>query len=68
MIAKLSSVTKLNLDRRADSVNNGRTDGIYFYVNGKHVSVSHPHFKLSIAKQKEELAWFLDDCDFEFID
>lgn len=47
------------LEAKSNAVNNGRTDGIYFYVNGNHVSVSHPYVELSELRQEEELDWFL---------
>jgi hypothetical protein len=48
-----------NLTEAAKVVNNGRNDGIFFYVNGSRVSVASPYVTLSEAQQLEELNWFL---------
>ena len=65
LVAKLQD--SVNLEKYADAINNGRTDGIYFYVNGNTVSVSYCHSQLSEETQKEELNWFLSGRNFIFI-
>lgn len=62
------SKQKPQLSVFADAVNNGRTDGIYFYVNDTNVSVSHPHTKLTEARQIEELEWFLSGLEYTISD
>lgn len=57
----------VNLEKYADAINNGRTDGIYFYVNGNNVSVSCAHNQLSEKTQIEELTWFLKGRSFIFV-
>ena len=57
--------SKCNLNAYANFINNGRTDGIYFYVNEGNVSVCHPHKKLSENTQIEELKWFLEGKEYE---
>jgi|SanBayMetagenome_1026888.scaffolds.fasta_scaffold09834_11 hypothetical protein len=63
LVAILKS--ECNLDEYADAINNRRADGIYFYVNGKKVSVSYPYSQLSEEMQLEELRWFLDGREYE---
>ena len=57
----------VNLEKYADVINNGRNDGVYFYVNGKNISVSYPHNQLSEQSQMEELTWFLKGRSYFFI-
>ena len=57
---------KVSLEKYADAINNGRTDGVYFYVNGNNVTVSHPHNQLSEDWQKSEIAWFLKGRAYNF--
>ena len=64
LVAKLQENT--NLEQYADAINNGRTDGIYFYVNGKNVSVSYSHNQLTEKTQIEELTWFLKGRSYIF--
>ena len=65
LVAQLQSC--IDLEKYADAINNGRTDGIYFYVNGNKVSVSYPHNQLTEEKQIEELTWFLKRHSYIFI-
>ena len=64
LVAQLQQ--NVNLEKYADAINNGRTDGIYFYVNGRNISVSYAHNQLSEKKQKDELTWFLKGHSFVF--
>ena len=48
-------------------VNNGRTDGINFYVNADYVNVACWHRKLSVEEQTSLLTWFLDGFKYELI-
>jgi hypothetical protein len=57
--------TVCNLALYAKAINNGRTDGIYFYVNDNKVSVSSPYVTLSEAQQLEELGWFLKGKEYD---
>ncbi len=66
MIAKVNNPQEL--ESLAKIVNNGRTDGVYFYVNEKNVSVHHAHVVLSKEKQVEELDWFLAKKEYVLID
>lgn len=54
-----------NLEVYADRINNGRTDGIYFYVNSNRVSVSYTYSQLNEKSQIEELEWFLKGKEFQ---
>ena len=54
-----------NLQKRAEAINTGRTDGTYFYVNGNSVTVSNPFFNITEEGQRLELEWFLNDREFE---
>lgn len=63
IVGKLKS--NCNLDAYANVVNNGRTDGTYFYINQCNVLVCNPHIKLSEETQIEELNWFLKGRDYE---
>lgn len=63
MKALLKSI--INLEDKARVVNNGRTDSVYFYVNGNNVSVSSPFFEMTEDQQKNELDWFLNGYEFE---
>ena len=54
-----------NLEQSANVTNSGRTDGVYFYVNGNSVTVSHPHRVMREEEQTEELNWFLSGKDFK---
>ena len=54
-----------NLDAYAKIVNNGRTDGTYFYINQSDVIVCNPHIKLSEETQIKELNWFLKGKEYE---
>ena len=56
-----------NLEKAADSVNNGRADSTYFYVNGNGVSVHNTYTELSEREQREKLEWFLFGRTYEFI-
>jgi len=55
-----------DLSKYADAINNGRTDSVYFYVNGDgdKVSVSYTFGQLSEKAQAEELKWFLSDRNY----
>lgn len=64
LIAKVTGNTS-SLDVYANAINNGRTDGVYFYVNENRVSVSHPYSQLSEVAQREELCWFLNGKTYE---
>lgn len=65
LVAQLQG--NLNLEKYADVINDGRTDGVYFYVNGKNVSVSCAHNQLSEKTQIEELTWFLKGRSYIFV-
>ena len=54
-----------SLDVYANAINNGRTDGVYFYVNENKVSVKYPYSQLTEAAQREELCWFLNGKTYE---
>jgi len=54
-----------NLENHATAINNGRTDGLYFYANNGTVSVSHPQCGLSEDVQRMELEWFLNGKKYE---
>lgn len=66
LIAKVTGDTS-SLDAYANGVNNGRTDGVYFYVNEDLVSVLYPYSQLSEVRQREELRWFLNGKTYEII-
>ena len=65
LVAQLQG--NVNLEKYADVVNNGRTDGVYFYVNGKNVSVSYVYNQLSEKTQIEELTWFLKGHSYIYL-
>lgn len=65
LVAQLQD--NVNLENYANAINNGRTDGIYFYVNGNKVTVSYCHNKLNEEIQKDELTWFLKGRNYIFI-
>lgn len=46
-------------------INNGRTDGVYFYANENRVSVDCWHKQLTKESQIEELNWFLKGKEYE---
>ena len=62
--AKILEKDSKQLSEKAKSVNNGRTDGCYFYVSSNFVNISNPHHELPITWQKEELEWFLKGREF----
>ena len=64
--AKISERDSEQLNNKAKVINNGRTDGCYFYVGSNFVDISNPHHQLSIISQKEELEWFLEGREFSF--
>jgi hypothetical protein len=49
-------------------VNNGRNDGVNFYVNADFVNVFCWHRKLSVEEQTNLLNWFLDGFKYELIE
>lgn len=46
-------------------INNGRTDGVYFYANENRVSVDCWYRQLSEEIQRQELDWFLKGKEYE---
>lgn len=46
--------------------NNGRTDGVYIYVNGKIVTANHMN-GLSEERQKQELTFFLQSYNYSLV-
>lgn len=64
LVAKLTDC-RVDLSDYSISVNNGRTDGVYFYVNGSNVTVSSYCTELSEDFQRQELEWFLNGTHFE---
>ncbi len=54
-----TTLKNYDLEAYANAINNGRTDGVYFYVNNNTVTVSYAHSQLSEDFQREELEWFL---------
>ena len=56
-----------NLEAYAKAVNNGRTEGVCFYVNGHKVSVFYAHADLSEEAQLDEINWFLKGRAFEVV-
>ena len=63
IVAKLNGLKRIN----PNQVNNGRNDGINFYVNEDIVKVYCWHTQLTEQEQVNLLNWFLDGCDFTFI-
>lgn len=57
----------LDLRRVAHRVNRGRTDDVNFYASAGSVSVSVYWYQMSLERQREELEWFLEGVEYEFI-
>ena len=64
---ELTEQKMLNLNNYARIIENGRTDGISFYVSTDYVSAYCWHSQLSVDEQKNLLTWFLDGFKFELI-
>lgn len=48
-------------DKGLDAINNGATDGTYFYLHSDgSVSVSNPYMMLSVKEQEELLEWVIN--------
>jgi hypothetical protein len=66
VVARL--LKRVDLSQAAKVVNNGRTDGVSFYVSGcESVTVSAWWYEMSEEKQKSELKWFLKGYEYELI-
>lgn len=64
LIATVTGNTS-SLNVYANAINNGRTDGVYFYVNENKVSVSRWCSQLSEVEQREKLCWFLNSKTYQ---
>ena len=64
---KLTEQNRLDLNRYARIVENGRTDGVSFYVSTDYVSAYRWHSQLSVDEQTNLLNWFLDGFKYELI-